>query len=505
MPDAKMLAEIARLRPLDITRIDDLVGLAEDAIKENAKNIKDIFSPAGMKTYEVQNIHEDIYKAIPDDIFQSKIRHPSDKINITGKVKTLLAQKEIPDFISLLNSSVKVKKDNYPEVFSILREIRIGFDLNELNAFVITEHDPVGFRCFERFEKNPPFIAISENHLDQNSEFYLQPDELRFAIASEIAHLKFGHDRINKRELMKGATSIGLDAASYAVEFIPGGKFISESGRFAKLLSNKAVKNIVSNKVVKEIVSSKANQVMDKIKSEEEVSVFDLFENNDEEWITYPEMKLSALRAGLILTGDIKAAIRSLLLLTREFQKKLVEAEATDLVSSLYEHTEEGNVINPFYAVPIAELIRFYLSEDYIKSRNLIVKKNEIELKNYKEMEKEVKPDVETEITSEENEYIEELKFCLEDGNISDDEREHLEEVRIESGISEERGRELEKIVSQDSSYTEQELKYIKKLESFLKDGQISEDERRILERQKKKLNVSDERAQEIEELINEK
>lgn len=101
--------------------------------------------------------------------------------------------------------------------------------------------------------------------------------------------------------------------------------------------------------------------------------------------------------------------------------------------------------------------------------------------------------------SKEELEYAEEVKFCLEDDGIIDDsERRLLERKRIKFGISQKRAAEIEKSLLQ-SQLTEDEQEYLEAVKEELVGGKIPEASRRLLERLRKRMDVSDERAKEIE------
>jgi len=99
-------------------------------------------------------------------------------------------------------------------------------------------------------------------------------------------------------------------------------------------------------------------------------------------------------------------------------------------------------------------------------------------------------------------EFIEELKDALEDNIITKEEREHLEQERKEFNISIERASELEEMIKAQKSGSNSEQKYYSKFKLFYKNKVISEDERRILNKLQKKLNLSDEIVSKIEKQI---
>lgn len=101
-------------------------------------------------------------------------------------------------------------------------------------------------------------------------------------------------------------------------------------------------------------------------------------------------------------------------------------------------------------------------------------------------------------LTEKEQEYIDELKECFADGEIGGSERRLLNKLRIKLGISEERATELEASL-QKPQLTEEEQEYLEAYQDAMEDGVISDKERRLLDKLMKMNNISKERAKEIE------
>ena len=104
-------------------------------------------------------------------------------------------------------------------------------------------------------------------------------------------------------------------------------------------------------------------------------------------------------------------------------------------------------------------------------------------------------------LTSDEREYMEEISECLSDnnGSISNSQRRLLDKVRKALGISESRANELEAMCSAPQ-LTDDEKEYWEEYKECLNDGGvITSSERRLLERLRKSLGISEERAKEIE------
>lgn len=105
-------------------------------------------------------------------------------------------------------------------------------------------------------------------------------------------------------------------------------------------------------------------------------------------------------------------------------------------------------------------------------------------------------------IETDEQIYLEEYKVCIEeDGEISPKERRLLERLREKLGISAERAKVLEEslVVPQ---LTDEEKEYLEEYKACIEeDEEISPKERRLLNRIRESLGISEERANEIEKL----
>lgn len=101
-------------------------------------------------------------------------------------------------------------------------------------------------------------------------------------------------------------------------------------------------------------------------------------------------------------------------------------------------------------------------------------------------------------LTQEEEEYLEELKECLADGKIGPRERRLLDKIRTILCITESRAQELEQSLSA-IQLTDEEQEYLNEFKECAVDGTVSEKERRLLEKVRKMLGITEERAKELE------
>lgn len=108
-----------------------------------------------------------------------------------------------------------------------------------------------------------------------------------------------------------------------------------------------------------------------------------------------------------------------------------------------------------------------------------------------------------SELSEDELAYKEEVEFCLEDASEIDAlSRKFLERKRQKLGLSETRALEIEDMVKSSLvSFTDEEKEYMEALDDVIEDGVIPDNVRRLLERERKSLGISEERAKELEEI----
>lgn len=103
-------------------------------------------------------------------------------------------------------------------------------------------------------------------------------------------------------------------------------------------------------------------------------------------------------------------------------------------------------------------------------------------------------------LTTSEQEYLDEFKEYAADGEISERDRKMLDKFRSRCGISEERARELEASCNKPQ-LTEDEQEYLEMYKEYAADGEISERDRKMLNKMRDRMGISEERAKEIENI----
>lgn len=107
-------------------------------------------------------------------------------------------------------------------------------------------------------------------------------------------------------------------------------------------------------------------------------------------------------------------------------------------------------------------------------------------------------------LTENEREYLDELKDCIvNDGEISAGERRLLNKFRVKLGISEDRAMELEaSLIKPKLILTDDEREYLTEYKTALEDGELTSLSRRLLMKLRSSMGITEKRAKEIEDSI---
>lgn len=127
-----------------------------------------------------------------------------------------------------------------------------------------------------------------------------------------------------------------------------------------------------------------------------------------------------------------------------------------------------------------------------------VCKCEDLEDEEYEEEYEEYEDEDEEELTSEEQKYIKELRDMLSDGEILPRGRRLLDKIRTQLGISDERATELEESLK-STSLTPEEQEYLDEYKEIVAEGEISARDQKFLNKLKKANGISDERAEELE------
>ncbi len=377
------IRDIAILQPLSKRKIYKLTGISNnELLKGKAQIILKILDGSALEANQTKNT---IKYNILNSKDLEKIKHQS--IQKKGILKTFtkwLSSYKTPDYSTIKKYTDRLSPTKHQEVADIISDLIQLFNLENLEVFVAHGKYAVGIRAFEA---EVPFLIIGHEHLDDNSPFRLTYNELKFAMAKEIAFLHFKFARITASDIWQGTMEKGnfvLDAANMLVPFAGGIAVLAKNATKIKGLSNFFEQNENISKLI-----FKGQQLSDKNGKSLGIltiagQMLNAIRNNSpnpksetakkSELIAISRMmQITADRVGLLVTNDLSSAVRSMLLTSRNLMEHLPYVQKYGLNNFILKKDETGNYFNQNFAVRISSLFSFWLSDDFENIRKNII------------------------------------------------------------------------------------------------------------------------------------
>jgi hypothetical protein len=397
---------LAIYKPFKLSRIEQLENFENKQITERARAVKQLLSWQGLQTDKNGALPE-LSKVSPlSNKDLDLLRHPlTRKGQILGKLQGALAKTSTPDFNHMRQFCKKATVAGEHLIIDIVGQSCLALGLRVVPAYLSHGEKSVGIRAFEA---DPNFILIGSKHVEYDSDYFLSPLELAFAIATELTHLKFKHSRVTTGAVIDGTLKKGMYAIEAVGTLLPFLKFIPIDKIMSQRKTYQLIRSVMPLNLLKKIYSvENGRQLMSKVGTDisplltagsesikklkkgisvtteqvesivhskeggqksfavDEDEAEDISPSNDKLVVAHRVMQLTADRAGIVFCGDIMAAVRSMFLTSRAYQPELYLAQKNDLVTCLKRCDEKGNYILQDLAIRIGSLISFFLSNDY--------------------------------------------------------------------------------------------------------------------------------------------
>lgn len=402
--DLATLAELARLQPLVRARIQTL--------REAAQADPD-FADLGARAARVLDLFSDCK---PTDEDRAKVPHPATLTTAQlsslqhpaarsegalGWVQSWLAKQRRPDQTTIKNYCERLSPKRHHAAVSAVTLASQGLGMPGVEAYISHGDLAHGLRAYDH---EPSYLLIGGAHLYEEDGDYLSPAELRFAVGAEVAHIRYKHARVTSGEVWDGTVhklGSALDLAATALTFgsyAPVGKVLDSTATHRLLSSvfnattlSRIYKTGDGAKTITTVgtdmtklmakssdtigaaktLSGAAETALDKVRSigsglGERGSL-----GVDEQKLiaAHRVMQLTADRAGLVLCGDIRSAVRAVFLTSARYLPELSIAEEQGLGVALQRRDPEGQMLHQELAIRVGALIRFYLEQDYTQMR----------------------------------------------------------------------------------------------------------------------------------------
>jgi hypothetical protein len=360
--DLDTLAELAQLQPLMQARVTALADAAEGTLRLRAESVAQLLKPAGLigDSKARENVRRD--SPLSEHELSHFLSHPlaREESPFTSKLQALLASVPTPDHGVLKDYCERLETAGNSAAEGALGDAAVVLGVSRVSAYVSRGSKSIGVRAYE---DDLPFVLIGGQHLEEGP-YRMTASELRFALGAELAHLRLGHTPVTSSEVWAGALNKTREGVDFAFAFIPFLKGYKLAGRMSQVLSH------VPAPAVRQLLAGveKMRARLDKSKQLVGDPAEAALSRINEELITaHRVMQLTADRAGLLVSADLQASIRAMLLLRSDHRVLLDRSLKAGLISVLSERNASGEMAHQALAVRIAALFSFYLSSEYAR------------------------------------------------------------------------------------------------------------------------------------------
>lgn len=345
-----LLALAASLIPLDLPRLQAWM----DACAPGSEAQLRIERTAG----QLRNLGQGQAQGLPDQPrhrlrpsdLESRLVHPAVRSSTTGSLQAMLAKLDRPD-----HSALKKYCDPGQEgvLAKEIERVAYLFDKDPVDVFISHGDRRYGIQAFEG---DPAFLLVGGEHRRPESPAYLNPDELRFTLGAELAHLYLGHARVTSQEVLSGALDKGkltFELLTSVVPFVSAFPWGRRLGQLAGYFDNK-------------LVSRSAQRIRDYFGASEDSTPAALTLDRSVGLIAaHRMMQLTADRAGLLCSGDLGACIVAMWKLRPESAEHLELLRTKGVIAATKALFEDDDDLWRSLATRAAALTTFAWSEEY--------------------------------------------------------------------------------------------------------------------------------------------
>lgn len=362
----KEIQKTAQLQPLNFERLNNLANSKDKKLKKKASDIIKILNKDGLSEDEIPDFYTN-FPNLPEEIIDNTLRHPAIlKKGSFYSVQKWLSKIKTDDYTAVKNYSEKITIENYKNIFELLENIRQIFNIAKVEYFVSKGDRSNGIIGYNG---NPPFLIIGNKHLDENSELYLNMNELQFIVASEVAHIYFKHSKITSKDVWRGVAEKGSFLLDALLAIVPAAGIIGKSVQNVPKLNGLTKIIRTSNQVV-----SNGKNVYDTA-----LKVTDYYlkkfktgsKNETEQKLLAASrlMQFTADRSGLAVSGNLKSAVRAIFLTGKYYYELFEDAKNTSLKELILKENNDGSFKNQEAALRLANLFSFYISDEFHQIR----------------------------------------------------------------------------------------------------------------------------------------
>jgi len=304
--------------------------------------------------------------ALSAELLEGVLTHPlaRGQNSLVAGVQKLVALSPAPDHLALNDYCEALDARKQPAAKRALDAARLAFSLPNLRAYVSRGRKSIGLRGYEG---DAPYILLGIEHLDPGSRYCMTEAELSFAIGVEALHLKLGQARLTSHEVWAGAwshTKGGVELVLGVLPLLRGLPLATSLVKFLDKIPEPALRRGLETAV-------RLQRQRQRAASDSNAAPGALSHINENLVAAHRLMQMSADRAGLVLCGDLQAALRGLLLVRPDTRALLDAIIERDLVFALL-NTDLDPALRNDLVVRVASLLHFFVSDEYLQLRRAL-------------------------------------------------------------------------------------------------------------------------------------
>jgi hypothetical protein len=367
------LQRLVVLTPFDLAALEELEHSASQLpdgaeLATRARVARELLAEAAFLHEPVEQLPIVTRRLADDD--RERLRHPLavEHERLLARLKSLTAHTETPD-----PSTLKLYCERVTSSQSMLAravdDAATMLGVGHVDIYVSRGHDDIGVRAFEG---NPTVLMVGGQHLDISSRYHMVESETRFAVAAELAHLRFDHTRVAPKEVIGGALRKGRRGLDITLSLLPLFAGLKLGNRLGLATAKLGLPQLGR-------WAQAAKQFEVAVRGPASTSQrSDLTVANEALIEAHRFCQLSADRAGLACAGDLRSALRAMLLCRTDYVRIAARTSQLGLLESIEQARSAKQAAFSDLLMRIGFLVAFYVSDDYEALRRAVHPETEV-------------------------------------------------------------------------------------------------------------------------------